>query len=89
MHLSAHFTDHVSRVLVAITPMLPVNSALVCAVNSTRGEQSLGDMKMKQLSAFLSGAGFVSRNSADVSRKIGSANRLARGICPITSNARL
>jgi hypothetical protein len=60
---------------------MPANSVLVCAVNSTRGKQNLGDVRSNRLSAYLSGAGFASRNSADVSRKIGSAHRLARNIC--------
>ena len=62
--------------------MTVASSARLCSVNSTSGKRTLGDMRPNKLSAYLSGAGLVSRNSAAVRREIGSASRCAPATCP-------
>ena len=62
--------------------MTAATSALVWLVNSTSGKRTLGDMRPSRLSAYLSGAGLVSRNSAAVNFATGIAQRCALVICP-------
>ena len=61
---------------------VPASSALVGSVNSTSGKRTLGDMRPNRLSAYLSGAGLLSRNSAAVNCANGIASRWALAMCP-------
>src|SRR5664279_5915597 len=62
-----------------ICAMTALISAWVCSVGSTSGKRTLGDMRPIRLSAYLSGAGLVSRNNAAVNFAIGRAHRCALG----------